>query len=72
MFRINSNRGTFSLGKFSFTWENSDDAHDWPGFTTIGWGDTFLELGDIDEGNGIFLTRYAHGDIDFTKTLLRF
>lgn len=71
MIEINSNGGGISLGKFSFSWSNTDSVFDWPGFTIVGWDDTFLEFGDVDNGNGIFLTRYKDGDVEFTKTLLR-
>ncbi len=71
MFRINSSGGSIALGKFCFSWQNTDDAFDWPGYTVIGWGDTLLEFGDIDNGNGIFLTRYSYGEIEYTKAFLR-
>lgn len=71
MIEISSSGGAIAVGKFSFTWSNTDDVFDWPGFTIIGWGDTFLEFGDVDNGNGIFLTRYKDGDIEFTKAILR-
>lgn len=68
---VNSNGGHFKLGKFSFSWQNTDSFHEWEGYSVLCWADWSLEFGDIDNGNGIHLTHYKDGDIDFTKTLVR-
>ena len=68
---INSNGGSISLGKLNFSWQNTDDEFKWAGYTVISWGDTCLEFGEIDNGNGIFLTRYEDGDIAYTRTFVR-
>ena len=71
MIRINSNGGSIALGKFSFSWSNADPVFQWAAYSVLCWGDWSLEFGDIDNGNGIFLTHFKDGDLEFTKTLLR-
>lgn len=69
IFDINSNGGLLRIGPAAILWQNRDE--EFPGFTTLSWGDSSLEFGDIDAGNGIHLTTFRDGDISFRKTLFR-
>lgn len=69
IFNIDSNGGLIRIGSAAILWQNRDE--EFPGFTTLSWGDSSLEFGDIDAGNGIHLTTFRDGDISFQKTLLR-
>ena len=69
IFDIKDDGGLIRIGPFSILWQNPDSQY--PGFTTINFGDYGLEFGDIDAGNGIFLTKYADGDIEYTRTIVK-
>lgn len=68
-FNIDSNGGLIRIGPAAILWQNRDN--EYPGFTTLSWGDSSIEFGDIDAGNGIHVTIFKDGDIDYSKTLLR-
>lgn len=68
-FNIDSNGGLIRIGPAAILWQNRDN--EYPGFTTLSWGDSSIEFGDIDAGNGIHITTFKDGDIDYSKTLLR-
>lgn len=66
---IDSSGGLFVAGNFSVSWANSIDpffdTERLEGYTSISFGDTSIEFGCIDqERPGLYLTRYAHGEID--------
>lgn len=69
MIRINSENGVIRLGPFSFFWQNPEP--EYPGFAVLAYGDTSIEFGEIDAGNGIFVTRFKDGEIFFQHALLR-
>ena len=69
IFDISDTGGLVRLGPFAILWQNPDS--EYPGFTTLSWGDYSLEFGEIDAGNGIFLTAYADGDIAYTKPIVK-
>ena len=69
IFNIDSNGGLIRIGSAAVLWQNRDE--EFPGFTTLSWGDSSFEFGDIDAGNGIHFTTFRDGDISFQKTLLR-
>ena len=71
MITIDSYGGLIRFGPLALAWGNTDTLNDFPGFTTLSYGNYSLEFGDIDAGNGIFLTRYADGDIEFTKPIVK-
>ena len=71
MIDIDTHGGLIRFGPFAIAWGNSDYYNDFPGFTTVSAGNYSLEFGDIDAGNGIHLTKYADGDIEYTKTLVK-
>jgi hypothetical protein len=62
-FYINSDNGSFHIGPLNVSWGNALQDLDLSGFATVGLGELFLELGDIDQGKpGIYLTRFVEGD----------
>ncbi len=67
---FSSNGGHIRLGSLAILWQNQDS--EFPGFTVISCGDFSLELGDIDNGNGVFITKYKDGDIEYSRPLLQF
>ena len=69
IFNINSNNGHICIGNYSILWENAEG--EFPGFFVIANNDYSLEFGEIDDGNGIFLTKYGLGDVEYTKPLIR-
>ena len=69
MIRINSENGVIRLGPFSFFWQNPEP--EYPGFTVLAYKDTSIEFGDIDAGNGIFITRFKEGEIAWQRALLQ-
>ena len=69
IFNITSQGGHICIGNWSLLWENA--TNEFPGFTAIANSDYSLEFGEIDNGNGIFLTKYGYGDIEFTKPILK-
>ena len=72
IFDFSYDGGLVRLGPFACLWQNQDSVNDYPGFTTLSLGDYSLELGEIDSGNGIFLTKYdGQGDIAYTKSLVQ-
>ncbi len=68
-FDITPDGGLIRLGPYALLWENSTD--EYPGFTTISNGEYSLEFGEIDQGNGIFVTKYTDEDIEYTKALIQ-
>ena len=66
---ISDTGGLVRLGPFALLWQNPDN--EYPGFTTFSLGDYSLEFGDIDAGNGIFLTVYGDGDILQTLPIVK-
>ena len=69
-FDITSGGGLIRLGSFAILWQNSDE--EYPGFTTLSTGTYSLEFGEIDLGNGIFITKYSDDDIEYTRPLIQF
>jgi hypothetical protein len=68
---INSDNGHFYFGDFSISWGNA--LWELPGFFSIGYGNFNLEFGDIDQGRpGIYITTFADGDVESTRTLIQF
>ena len=61
--------GLIRLGPFALFWQNADG--EYPGFTALSWSNYNLEFGEIDAGNGIHLTKFADGDIEYVKTLVK-
>lgn len=72
IFRITDESGHISVNGFALLWGNQDNILDLPGFTVISAGDYSLELGTIDNGNGVFVTKYEDGDIAYSRPLLQF
>ena len=68
IFDIKDDGGLIRIGPFSILWQNPDE--EYPGFTTLNAWDYGLEFGDIDAGNGIHLTKYADGDIEYTLPII--
>lgn len=68
IFDISSTGGLIRLGFFAILWENATE--EFPGFTAFSIEEYSLEFGEIDCGNGVFLTSYADGDIQYTKPLI--
>ena len=75
-FLLTSDNGVIRLGNFYLSWGNKltfTDGYGLPGFFTIGWGDTLLEFGDIDQGrHGIYITKCEEGDVCRSTVLLQF
>ena len=69
-FDICSLGGLVRFGPLALLWQNA--SFEFPGFTTLSVGQYSLELGEIDSGNGIFVTKYTDGDIEYIKTVLQF
>jgi len=70
IFDISDTGGLIRLGSFSLLWQNPDE--EYPGFTVFNYDNYSLELGDIDAGNGIFLTKFdGEGDIEYIKQLVK-
>ncbi len=69
---FSSNGGHIRLGSLAILWQNQDALLDFPGFTVFSSGDYSLEFGTIDNGNGIFITKYEDGDIAYSRPLLQF
>ena len=65
---ITPNGGLVRLGAFAILWQNADS--EFPGFTTLSNDRYSLEFGEIDQGNGIFITKYNDRDIESIKPLL--
>ena len=68
MIRITSDNGAIRLGPLAITWQNP--VAEYPGFTLLSYGNTSIEFGDIDAGNGIHITRFKDGEIFSQQTLL--
>ena len=66
---ITSDFGHIYWGAFSLLWENA--ANDLPGLFVISSPNYSLEFGDIDNGNGVFLTKYGQGDIEYSKRIIK-
>ena len=69
IFDISDTGGLIRLGPFAILWQNPDS--EYPGFTTFSWNDTSLEFGDIDNGNGVYLTGFRDGEIEYSRKLLQ-
>lgn len=69
IFDLTSNGGLLRLGPAALLWQNQDG--EFPGFTTLSWRDFSIEFGDIDAGNGVHITVFKDGEIDYRKTLLK-
>lgn len=69
IFDVSDTGGLIRLGPFALLWQNPDS--EYPGFTTLSLGDYSLEFGEIDAGNGIFVTVYADGDILQTLPIVK-
>ena len=63
IFDLSDTGGFIRLGSFAILWQNPDS--EYPGFTTLSLGDYSLEFGEIDAENGIYLTKYGQGDIEY-------
>ena len=72
IFDITDDGGLIRLGSFAILWQNQDTILDLPGFTVFSNDDYSLEFGAIDNGNGVFITKYEDGDIAYCRPLLRF
>ena len=72
IFDLNDDGGLIRVGTFAILWQNQDVLLDLPGFTVFSAGNYSLEFGAIDNGNGIFITKYEDGDIAYSRPLLRF
>lgn len=72
IFDITDDGGLIRLGSFAVLWQNQDYEFDYPGFTVFSSGDFSLEFGAIDNGNGVFITKYNDGGIEYTRPLLQF
>ena len=66
---ISDTGGLVRLGPLAIFWQNPDT--EYPGFTTISWGDNSIEFGDIDNGNGIHVTGFKDGEIAYSRTLIK-
>ena len=70
IFDISDTGGLVRLGPLAILWQNPDEQY--PGFTTFSYEDWSLEMGDIDCGNGIFVTKFdGQGEIEYTKTIFQ-
>ena len=69
IFDIKDDGGLIRIGPFSILWQNPDS--EFPGFTSLNAWNYGLEFGDIDVGNGIHLTKYGSGDIEYTRTIVK-
>ena len=69
IFNLDSDGGLLRIGPAAILWQNAHG--EYPGFTTLSWGDSSIEFGEIDAGNGIHITTFKDGDIDVQKTLVR-
>ena len=72
IFDLTDDGGLVRLGTFAILWQNQDNLLDFPGFTVFSAGNYSLEFGTIDNGNGIFVTKYEDGDIAYSRPLLQF
>ena len=74
---IDSNGGVIAIGNYNISWGNSEDPffseERLEGFFAINAGATSLEFGAIDQDRpGIYVTKYADGDVESTTPLLQF
>lgn len=74
---INSDGGVIAIGNYNISWYNSEDPffgeEGLEGFFAITAGATSLEFGAIDQDRpGIYVTKYADGDVESTTPLLQF
>ena len=69
---ITDDGGLIKLGSLAILWQNQDNELDFPGFTVFSVESYSLEFGAIDNGNGIFITKYEDGDIAYSRPLLQF
>ena len=68
---LSSTSGLIRLGKLAFLWSNPDERFGFSGYSCISYGNTSLEFGDIDAGNGIFLVKYVNGELAYHRALLK-
>ena len=61
--------GLISIPGFSVLWQSADE--EYPFFITFSLFDWSLEIGDIDNGRGVHLTKYRDGDVEHVRTILR-
>ena len=66
---VTSNSGHIYWGGLSLFWGNAIDYL--PGFLAISSPNYILEFGDIDNGNGVFLTKYGQGDIEYRRQIIK-
>lgn len=71
IFDINDTGGLVRIGPFAILWQNLDVDNGYPGFTTFNFNDYSLELGEIDAENGIYLTKYDEGDIEYMLPIVK-
>ena len=69
---ITSDGGLIRLGGLAVLWQSQDYDLDFPGFIVFSLGEYSLEFGAIDNGNGVFITKYSDGDIEYSRPLLQF
>lgn len=72
IFDLTDDGGLIKLGSLAILWQNQDSELDFPGLTVFSAGSYSLEFGAIDNGNGIFITKYEDGDIAYSRPLLQF
>ena len=69
-FEINSDYGEIKVGPLRAHWYNAISESE-PAYFILGWGDTQLEFGEIDQDRpGIYLTRYVNQDVQHLRTIL--
>lgn len=64
------NGGLITVLGLSVHWELRTE--EFPGFITFSVGDHSIEIGEIDNGPGIFYTRYKDGDIAVNRPIIQF
>ena len=71
-FEVTADYGEIKLGPFRAHWYNKLSEQE-PAYFILGWGDTQLEFGEIDqERPGIYLTRYVNHDVEQLRTIATF
>lgn len=70
---LDSDGGFFKLRQLSFSWGNSLEDLDLPGFTCLSWGVYSLEMGEVDQGSpGLYVTKIENSTPILVATLLQF
>ncbi len=70
---VTSDEGSADLLGFRVSWANQETYQglDYPGWATVGFKEFNIEFGQIDQARpGIYLTRYASGEVDRIATLI--